>query len=263
MNCATATSNEMKTTIQNVWDKDRKYGEYFYKMAMGELPNMFCSDAIADLIKKIYKKEATMLDVGCGAGHYLRSLRERVDRDINYTGVDFSPSYIKLARQAHKNSATFLVGSIQNIPFKTKQFDIVMANNVLLHVPPPPVKAFRELLRVSKKYVIVRTVFGERNYIMREVLSNSDFGINKPDTALFRSDGTPMSFNYFNLYTETYFKDLIKKIAPKAKLTIIKDLSYKKFDNRTSTRSTGTRVVDGLQISGNLLLDWRFIIIEK
>ena len=98
---------------------------------------------------------------------------------------------------------------------------------------------------------------------MKEILTNSDFKINKPDTALFKSDGTPMSFNYFNLYTEMYFKDLIKKIAPKAKLTIVKDLSYKKFDNRKTTRSTGTKVVNGLQVSGNLLLDWRFIIIEK
>lgn len=253
----------MKTTIQNVWNKDKKYGEYFYKMSIGELPNMFCADAVANLVKKIYKKKTTLLDVGCGVGHYLRSLRERVDKNINYTGVDFSPSYIKLARQAYQNSAKFLVGSVQNIPFKSKQFDIVMTNNVLLHIPPPPLKAFKELLRVSKKYIIIRTVFGERNYIMKEVLTNSDFKISRPDTALFKSDGTPMSFNYFNLYTEKYFRDLVKKIAPKAKVTITKDLSYKKFDNRKTTRSTGTKVVNGLQVSGNLLLDWRFIIIEK
>jgi len=253
----------MRTTVKNVWDKDKKYGEYFYKMAVGELPNMFSADAVADLVKRVYKKGATVLDVGCGAGHYLRSLRERVDNNINYTGVDFSPSYIKLARQAHKDTAKFFVGSIQNIPFRPKQFDIVMANNVLLHVPPPPVKAFKELLRVSKKHVIVRTVFGERNYVIKEVLTNDDFRINKPDMALFKSDGTPASFNYFNLYTETYFKDLVKKIAPKAKLTTIKDFSYKKFDNRKTTRNTGTKVVNDMQISGNLLLDWRFIIIEK
>lgn len=253
----------MKTTIQNVWDKDKKYGEYFYKMSVGKLPNMFCADAVADLVKKIYKKGATILDVGCGTGHYLRSLRERVEKNINYTGVDFSPSYIKLAQKAHGDSAKFAVGSIQNIPFKSRQFDIVMANNILLHIPPPPTKAFKELLRTSKKYVVIRTVFGERNYITQEILTNSDFKINKPDLALFKPDGTPTSFNYFNLYTEMYFKDLIKKIAPKAKLTIVKDLSYKKFDNRKTTRSTGTKVVNGLQVSGNLLLDWRFIMIEK
>lgn len=253
----------MKTAINNVWDKDKKYGEYFYKMATGKLPNMFCADAIADLVKKIYKKEMAVLDVGCGAGHYLRSLREKVDKNINYTGVDFSPNYIKLAQKAFKNTAKFKVGAIQNLPFKNNQFDIVTANNIVLHLPPPPLKAFKELLRVSKKHVIIRTVFGERNYIMKEVLSNSDFGINKPDAALFKQDGIPMSFNYFNLYTENYFKSLINKIAPKAKVNIIKDLSYKQFDNRKSTRATGTRVINGLQISGNLLLDWRFIIIEK
>ena len=138
-----------------------------------------------------------------------------------------------------------------------------MANNILLHIPPPPIKALRELLRVSKKYVIIRTVFGERNYIIQEVLTNSDFKINKPDTALFKADGSPMSFNYFNLYTEIYFRDLIRKLAPKAKVSIVKDLSYKKFNNIKTTRSTGTKVVNGLQVSGNLLLDWRFIIIEK
>lgn len=253
----------MKTTINNVWDKDKKYGEYFYKMAVGEMPNMFSADAAAVFVKKIYKKDWAILDVGCGTGHYLRSLREKVDKNINYTGVDFSPSYIKLAQKAYKDSAKFVVGSIQNLPLRSNQFDIVMANNILLHVPPPPLKAFKELIRVSKKYVIVRTVFGERNYIMQEVLTNSDFGVKKLDTDLFKSNGTPNSFNYFNLYTEEYFKSLINKLAPKAKVKIIRDLSYKRFDNRKDTRSTGTKVVNGMQISGNLLLDWRFIIIEK
>ena len=253
----------MRTSIKNVWDKDKKYGEYFYKMATGKLPNMFCADAVAGLVKKIYQKEMTLLDVGCGAGHYLKAIRDKVDKNIDYTGVDFSPSYIKLAQKAFKASAKFAVGAIQNLPFKNNQFDIVTANNIILHLPPPPIKAFKELLRVSKKYVIVRTVFGERNYIMQEILTNSDFGINKPDTALFKPDGTPMSFNYFNLYMENYFRILIKKLVPKAKIHIIKDISYRQFDNRKGTRSTGTRVVNNLQISGNLLLDWRFIIIEK
>ncbi len=253
----------MKTTIQNVWDKDKKYGEYFYKMATGELPEMFCSIALANIVKSVYKKDMKVLDVGCGAGHYLKVLRDLINKNIDYTGIDFSPSYIKLAKKAFKDTAKFAVGAIQNLPFKNNQFNIVTANNIILHLPPPPLKALKELLRVSKKYVVVRTVFGERNYIMQEILSNNDFGVSKPDAALFKSDGTPMSFNYFNLYTENYFRGLINKIAPKAKVSIIKDLSYKQFDNRKATRGTGTKVVNGLQISGNLLLDWRFIIIEK
>lgn len=253
----------MKTTIENVWDKDKKYGDYFYKMATGKSPEMFCALALADIVKKIYKPGMKILDVGCGAGHYLRTLRARVDKKINYTGIDFSPSYIRLAKKAFKNQARFAVGSIQDMPVQSKAFDIVTANNIILHLPPPPLGAFKELVRASKKYVIIRTVFGERNYIMQEVLSNNDFGIKKPDALLFKSDGAPLSFNYFNLYTEDYFRDLIKKIAPKTKVTIIKDLSYRQFDNRKPTRNTGTRVINGLQISGNLLLDWRFIIIEK
>lgn len=253
----------MRTTINNVWDKDRKYREYFYKMATGKLPEMFCAIALADIIKKIYKPGMKVLDVGCGAGHYLRTLKTRVDQNINYTGVDFSPSYIQLARKAFPDGVKFTVGKIQNMPFKNNQFDIVTASNVILHLPPPPLKSFKELLRVSRKYVIARTVFGERNYITQEVLTNSDFGVNKPDGALFKSDGVPLSFNYFNIYTENYFRDLMAKIASKARVNIIKDLSYKRFDTRSATRSTGTRVVNGLQISGNLLLDWRFITIEK
>lgn len=253
----------MRTTIKNVWDKDKKYGEYFYKMATGKLPEMFCTIALADLVKKIYEKGMKVLDVGCGAGHYLRSFRKKVDQNIDYTGIDFSPSYIQLAKKVFKDSAKFRVGEIQNIPFKNDQFDVVTASNIILHLSPPPLKAFKELLRVSKKYVIIRTVFGERNYIMQEVLTNSDFGIDKPDAALFKSDGTPISFNYLNLYTESYFRDLINKITPKAKVNIIKDLAYKQFDNRKATRNTGARVINGLQVSGNLILDWRFIMIEK
>lgn len=256
----------MKTTIKNIFEKDKEYGLYFYKRATGKLPEMFSSVALSDQINQFYKKGMKVLDVACGVGHYLTSLRKRVDPEIDYFGVDFTPSYIKLAKKAFKNDKIFKVGNIEKIPFGDRSFDIVMANNVICHMPPNPLKSISELLRVSKKYVIIRTVFGERNYVVQEISTAKDYKAgsknNQPEKVFDRRN-VPLSFNYFNIYTEDYFKTAIKTIAPESTVQIIPDRSFKKFDNSGLTRDTGTKIINGMQVSGSLILDWRFVIIKK
>lgn len=43
----------------------------------------------------------------------------------------------------------------------------------------------------------------------------------------------------------------------------INDKSFPYFDNTSNTTNTGTQVWNGLQISGNIILDWKFVVIEK
>lgn len=255
----------MKTTIKGFFEKDKEYGLYFYKRSIGKLPEMFSAIALSELLRKFYKKGMKILDVACGTGHYLRSFRKRIDPEIDYFGIDSTSNYIRLAKKAF-NKKIFKKGDIEKIPFNNNEFDVVMANNIILHMPPDPIKSLSELIRVSRKYVIVRTVFGERNYIIQEVSSKKDFCRNATDSdseKLFDKKGVPLLFNYFNIYTEDYFRSAIKSIVPKCKLKIIRDISFKPFDNRRLTRNTGTRVINGIQVSGSLLLDWRFIVIEK
>ena len=39
-----------------------------------------------------------ILDVGCAAGHYYNSLK-KIDKNINYTGIDATKKYISFAKK--------------------------------------------------------------------------------------------------------------------------------------------------------------------
>ncbi len=244
-----------------IWDERSDYGELLYRRAIGELEEMESSKALCDLLKPIYQEGWSVADIGCGAGHYLRSLRKRVDENIQYTGIDATARYIELASKAFPEKASFRVGDICSIPAKDQEFDLVVNSNVLLHLPPPLNKPIRELLRISSKYVVIRTVFGHQNYIIKEL------GPKKPDasgqTQIVKREDQLGAFNYFNLYTETYIRETIEEASPNARVEIISDTSWKNIDNRPLTDISGTTILDRHQISGNILLDWRFVIIAK
>ena len=261
--------NKSSKNSWRIWDKATGYSDILYRRATGELTEMESAKSLCRLLKPIYKHGMKVLDVGCGAGHYLRSLRLRLDKNMDYTGVDATKYSIDLAKKAFGGTAKFLKGDIQDLKFADGAFDIVTCNNVLLHLPPPPAKVLAELVRVAKKYVVIRTVFGQRNYVIREVRQPGE-GSKKPTdrgtkgkTELFGRNGEPLSYNYFNMYTEEYLKYEISKIGKNLKVAVAADDRRVKFDNRKIAGELATKVVNGRQVSGNLLLDWRFIIIKK
>ncbi|MDX2191556.1 MAG: class I SAM-dependent methyltransferase [Bacteroidota bacterium] len=246
------------------WNEEKDYGNMFFKRATGELPEMESSKAVSNLLKKIYQPKMSLLDVGCGVGHYLRSLRAHLDKDINYNGTDATPYYVELAQKAYGNPDLFRVGDIFNLPHASESYDIVMCNNVVMHLPPDLEKPFSELIRLSKKYIVIRAMFGERNYVVREVLTPKDFEFDKNELNVASFELTKLNFRYFNMYTETYYRNLISALSPKSKVEIIKDMDWKPFDNSTDSKTpTATKTMGEFQVSGNLILDWRFIVIEK
>lgn len=229
------------------------------------MPEMESSKSVSNLLKSYYKKGDKLLDVACGAGHYLRSLRNILDADINYTGVDATAYYLELAKKAYGSGPEFIQGDVLNIPQPDEAFDVVMCNNLVMHLPPDLLKAISELIRVSKRVVSIRAMFGDRNYIVKEIMTERDFDldISKGDEYL-DSNLENYQFRFFNMYTETYYTELIRKIDPTLKVTIKKDNDWKPFNNVTDLGSaTGTKTLDNMQVSGNLILDWRYIIIEK
>lgn len=246
-----------------IWDKYKQYGEVLFKRAIGESEEMESAKSLCNIIKTVYQPGMTVLDVGCGAGHYLRSLRNRIDPNINYTGVDATENYLALARKAFPN-VHFEIGDIFKLPFKDASFDIVICNNVILHLPPPPIKPLSELIRVAGKSTIVRTLFGVQTYIIKEIRTANDLpGLAENEGDLISLDGEVEAFNYFNLYSEKYIRDVLAKIAPRAQIKIESDNHYQPFDNRNECGDTATMVTSGMQISGNIVHDMRFIVVTK
>ncbi len=56
-------------------------------------------------------------------------------------------------------------------------------------------KPISELLRVSKKHILIRTVVDERSFYIKEVHDDN-----------FLSNGEPKKFNFLNIYSRNYLK---------------------------------------------------------
>jgi ubiquinone/menaquinone biosynthesis C-methylase UbiE len=83
------------------------------------------------------------LDVGCGSGDWLLSMREL---GWEVMGVDFDENAVKVGRQ---RGLTVNCGALEQQNFPNDSFDAVSLNHVIEHVPHP-VEALRECARILK-----------------------------------------------------------------------------------------------------------------
>jgi SAM-dependent methyltransferase len=91
------------------------------------------------------KENLKALDLCCGQGNVAEVL---VDRGCDVVGVDFSPVMLALARQ-RVPGATFFEADAQDLPFSDAEFDIVVSNFGICHVPDQP-RALLEIRRVLR-----------------------------------------------------------------------------------------------------------------
>ena len=181
-----------------VWDGDEGYGEVLYKRATGELPEMESSKKIARVLKRHISDGTSVLDVGCGAGHYLRSLRRECGDSFSYLGVDATKNYIEQAKKAFQsdNRSDFSLADIYDIQLEDSSFDIVMCNNVFLHLPSI-IKPISELIRVARGYVVVRLLAGNRSFQIKDIAPQND-------CCDFNENGEPVEWHFYNIYSNNY-----------------------------------------------------------
>lgn len=94
----------------------------------------------------------SLLDAGCGPATELTGYEESALR-IDYTGIDGSQRMLLRARQRHPG-ATFIRGSLGELPFADQSFDVVLLKHILEHQTDyrPLV---RDAVRVSRRAVII------------------------------------------------------------------------------------------------------------
>lgn len=98
----------------------------------------------------------SILDVGCGNGVFGALLLE-LRPEINLIGVDRSHMALKYAKFETK------LGSSEKLPFPDKSFDCVTCLQVVEHLPWGAYQSsLAELVRVSRKYVIVSVPYREK-----------------------------------------------------------------------------------------------------
>lgn len=146
--------------------------EYF-----GESRNHWWNEDFLQLIgeRLQLRRAKTVLDVGCGVGHWGRVLAPLLSDDARVLGVDREPRWVSEA--AAKAEAVGLgerfryqQGDATSLPFPDGTFDLVTCQTVLIHLKDPRL-ALREMLRVLKPGGMV-LVTEPNNFANAAVASN-------------------------------------------------------------------------------------------
>jgi SAM-dependent methyltransferase len=87
------------------------------------------------------------LDCGCGSGGYVLRLFE-YSRDV--FGVDYDENKVRTFRALNIYPDHVVQGDIEELAFQDEQFDVVLLNEVLEHIPNES-NALRQVHRVLKK----------------------------------------------------------------------------------------------------------------
>jgi SAM-dependent methyltransferase len=106
--------------------------------------------AFADAVLATGLESGTLVEVGCGTGHYRDVLRELVPHALRYVGVDYSPH---LAGLASRRQAAVVLGSASALPMATASVDVLVSGCVLLHMANYET-AVAESVRVAREWVI-------------------------------------------------------------------------------------------------------------
>jgi ubiquinone/menaquinone biosynthesis C-methylase UbiE len=95
-----------------------------------------------------------VLDVGCGVGHWGRTLLPFLHAEARVSGVDVEASFAekasaKAAELGIAERTDYRAARVEELPFEDGTFDLVTCQTVLIHVADVP-KALREMMRVLK-----------------------------------------------------------------------------------------------------------------
>lgn len=115
-----------------------------------------------------------LLDAGCGYGYFARYCE-----DADYTGIDFDPGRIELARRrrAAYPHQKFQVGDATCLGFPDKSFDKVICYGLLHHLSDEAASlCLRELNRVSRGKIVFSDVMYDRWHLINNLLSSLDSG---------------------------------------------------------------------------------------
>lgn len=121
----------------------------------------FINTAILKQVLEI-PNNAKVLDVGCGVGFHVAGF---IKNGLDAHGCDFSPIAIEKAKN-DIDKTRFVVADIRRrLPYEDKEFDVVTCFDVFEHLDYfDIISAIKELRRISKKWVIIQTLFKDEEH---------------------------------------------------------------------------------------------------
>ncbi len=241
----------------DLWKKHPMIERRTFLRAKGIVPEMECTKQLIKIIKPKYKKNTSILDVGCAAGHYYNSIK-KLDKNVIYQGIDGNRSYINFAKKFYRNSsAKFKTLDIYKLNKKhIPKHDIVYCCNVLLHLPDI-FNPLKNLINITKKICIIRTLIDNETHLSKIVFKEK-----------FNNKFEPQEFTYQNTYSIKILKKFISKLG-RFKIRLIDDkFETSKINKEYSSYAkiqgpATTKVINNVQIAGNKVFKWKWLIIEK
>jgi SAM-dependent methyltransferase len=122
----------------------------------GEWRDLFWNRDFLELMARRWGLDGVReaLDVGCGAGHWGRTVLSHLPAQATMVGVDREPRFLELAQQQAQarglaERLSFVEGTLEALPFADGRFDLVTCQMVLIHVADAEA-ALREMFRVTR-----------------------------------------------------------------------------------------------------------------
>ena len=256
--------NDPSNENWNTWniDETKMSADSYYKRSNGDLPEKESSKSFAHLLhdSNIYKKGDSLLDYGCASGHFYRSFRDHLDKNVVYTGIDSNMEFLQWGRNIFgiSDKCNFVQCDCNHLPFHNNSYDISVVN--LFHFFPIIERPLKEAIRVTSKYLVWRTPISDiTNYVVHQYLDKS---YDKLGNLHF--DRKDISYDICNIFTKKYITGLIEDCGGTILYTK-RDTDFKSFDNtkiKSFKNIPATKVVNGYQINDRLVLDWTYFVID-
>ena len=139
----------------------------------------------------------SILDVGCGEGFTLNRLKENgIGKKLE--GIEYLQAAIDLGKKTYPD-IKITKGNIYELPYKDNEFDLVLCTEVLEHLDEPE-KALKELVRVSRKYLVI-SVPNEPFFMLAQLIRGKNW-------SRFGND-----IEHINHWTMFGFPKFVKKSA--------------------------------------------------
>ncbi len=234
-----------QTRPWEIWKHSEPYFDLLKRRSLGLEPEMECAKQLVRLLRPNYRPGMNILDVCCGTGHYLTSLK-RLDPDVLYTGIDVTEPYILWAQEhwQSEEGVRFQKGDIYRIPFPDRHFDIVICYNTLQNLPSYE-GPLSELLRVTRSHLFVRALISRE----RRLLSEERLDLKEDEKLL----------EYHHTYSFSEFQNFIRGQGS-FKVEFYEDeIDLDKIDKG----GYGTQVQDGKLYLKGILYEWRIMKVTR
>ena len=235
------------------------------KRSQGKVSEPEHSKATAKIINSLIKGNFSLLDVGSQTGHFFRTFKRVFKTKIKYIGLDPYKIHTEMGSKIWKNfkNCSFKLGWVQNsIKKKFSRYNFMFKR---INTCAKYWATFKEMLRVSKKFIILRTPVHYRSYRIQMVYNKKVWKYSniKPENE-FDKNGKPREYNYFDVHSKDYLLGQIKKINKKASVKFIKDTFWeaKKINSKSEKKVAPTRVIAGNQVADLLIIPHYFVIIR-